>query len=225
MSRLMTGLAVLIFAALAAAQTTQPGAPDAALPGTPGGDGAAEPWERYDVVVQRNIFTRVHSSGRTSRRVVTPPAPELPAARYWVLSGTALTSDERVAFLENTRTGATVRAHEGDATEAGRITQVDRDSIELDANGQRSTVAIGLTLDGREPLTTAPTAAPATVPTMPAAATSPASVPGSSDGLEESPVATQAAPTTNPAAPPGDSSEAEMLRRMRERRNQETQGR
>ena len=120
------------------------------------------------------------------------------SSRNWVLSGTALLANNRVAFLENTRTGTTILLHEGDATDAGRIVRIDSDHFDLGADGQIVSIPIGSGLDG--------------TPRETVAATQPTSGPADVTGDTQPSDADAAAPT-----PPMSSVEAAM----RARREQE----
>lgn len=151
------------------------------------------PWTDYNVIAQRNMFTR--------RGVAVSRPPSLfegintqvrVTPTYWVLAGTAILAGDRVAFLEDTGTRATIRAREHDTTPMGRITRIAIDHIRLDTGREERVVKIGTTLSG-QPL--------ATTETPSAAATT-------------TPAATVTSPT--------DASLIDIIARMRARREQET---
>lgn len=111
----------------------------------------------YDVISQRNIFARRQAF---TQRASTPPPPttrpatppslfdESPSAAAWALTGTAIIDGERVAFLENTRNGDTMRATVGAAIASIKVLAIDSDGIEIGRDGQSQRVAVGTQLDG-----------------------------------------------------------------------------
>src|SRR5690606_24504173 len=90
---------------------------------------SARPWERYEVLVQRNLFSRQRAG--TSSSVPTMPRPPVRndddddtppvSGNPWVLAGTAILNSDRIAFVEDIRTGAVLRVREGDMVDAARV--------------------------------------------------------------------------------------------------------
>jgi len=104
-------------------------------------------WDDYEVVVERNIFSR--SRGRPRERAGTqdPQAPPRPE-RYIVLRGVVQQGEELIAFLEDGRTGVTSRARIGDAIASGRLSGITLDSVQYESDGQTATIEIGKNLVG-----------------------------------------------------------------------------
>jgi hypothetical protein len=156
----------------------------------------------YRLIAERNMFTRHDrrepSVPATQAATAPSPPPPPPPGRAWVVSGTAILTDDRVAFLENTATGTTMRVREGELTEAGRILRIAYDQIEVETPAGIVWIAIGSTLTGEAPST----ASASTPDESPAAA-----APGATGGQA-------AIPAPSPA-------EAAILERLRARRAQE----
>ena len=132
------------FGATARPTTTRPTTQTAATDLTP----AHYDWGWYDAsVVQQNIFAK--QRGR-SGGFVRPPStqPYQPSAATWVLCGIVLEATERVGFLENERTGATIRVHAGDNVGGATVVQVEEDYLKIESRGAARTIAIGKQLSG-----------------------------------------------------------------------------
>jgi len=169
-------------------------------------------FSKYRIITERNIFSRQRgrraATPRTDRertvRQYTPPSPE----SYLVLKGLAKVDNVYVAFFEDTRGGALIRVTAGAGLARGRITKLNLDSVVYQRGDNKASIAIGQTLEGR--------LAPATL---------------SLDNLVElartAPIASSTQPADGnqpPAAetPPAD--EADILRKLMERRKQELGG-
>jgi len=152
-------------------------------------------WDRFRVLVDRNIFlrsrTRPRPPGRdqsTPSRVVRDPNADL------VLVGTTQQGSAAIAFIENIRTGEVRRVTVNEAVGTGRITAITLDDITYSLDGVDTEIAIGRAL-GRAASAIAGVA-PTEAPTLAGAA----------------------------AATPGESSDADttdILERMRRQRQQE----
>jgi len=166
----------------AAPEATPPPAEEAPAP-TPEPATAAQPaqaiptppWDRYEVLAQDNIFSRVR--GRRPGPASPPPPPPLRQERYMVLKGTVGRGKDYVAFIEDTRTSTTRVCLAGDVVGQAHITSVGRDGLTYEMNGRSTQAAIGdyvggtITVAGPAPTSAAP---------APPAASAPAAAP--SDG-------------------------------------------
>lgn len=111
--------------------------------------------QEYEVISQRNIFMKRQAfTPRPSTPPTTRPSPppslfdESPSASAWALTGTAIVNGERVAFLENTRTGDTMLATIGTSIASIKVIAIDSDGIEIGKEGHTQRVAVGVQLDG-----------------------------------------------------------------------------
>ena len=174
-------------------------------------------FSKYRIITERNIFSRQRGrrtiTQRTGReptiRQYTPPSPE----SYLVLKGLAKVDNVYVAFFEDTRGGPLIRVTAGAGLARGRITKLNLDSVVYQRGRNEAAIAIGRTLEGK--------LAPATLSldnlvelarTIPVApSTQPA------DGNE--PAAAETPGSETPAA-----DEADILRKLMERRKQELGG-
>jgi len=187
-------------------------------------------WEKYRLLVDRNIFLRYRRRRTTYRPPTTRPAPRRPrdSDQDIVLTGIGNRDGQTVAFFEDTVSEATVRARAGEAVGRGRIRSIWLDGVEYERDGRTTRIEVGRTLQGarfvvERPVRPAPAARPA-----PGAAgsagqsaeptTGPATAPAGDAGDDKS-VAT---PAPEPVKPKSDDSDvADILKRMRERRERE----
>ena len=123
----------------------------AADSGTPLPDAVC--WERYHVIVQRNIFAKDRRRGRGNHRPAEqaaeemgPPAPK--AETESVLIGILQKDGLLVAFLENTRTGTVQTLRTGDALGCGHVGAITLNSMEFVSGETSLTVTVGQNLDG-----------------------------------------------------------------------------
>lgn len=113
---------------------------------------AQRAWERYQVLVERNIFSRDRGSPPPRSREVTPLPPP-PPERYLVLTGIARHGEKHMAFLEDIGTGVTTIIQIGDTVLQGRIKNITLDSIEYEKNDRTAIIGIGGDLEGGSPST------------------------------------------------------------------------
>lgn len=181
----------------AASPTTMPAAtqPEPAVKSTPGDAGFA----RYEVLTSRSIFVR--QRGQNDNRNGSQASSPAPAAPAWMLAGTALLSNERVAFIENARTGETSRVKEGETTGAGRVVKVHQDGVDMESDGRTVRIVIGGAIGNGEVTASGVSAT-----------TGPAPVAASPGGEAAS-------------VPPMSSDEAAILERLKARRAREMGGR
>ncbi len=122
-------------------------------------------WEHYQVVVQRNIFSRHRvpmavSSGESEPTTTTTAVPQSAAAQQatarasYALVGVAIEEDRQIAFFENPLTQETIKSAIGDELLGGVITAITIDGIEYELDGQTIMVLPGQALTGEAAPTT-----------------------------------------------------------------------
>ncbi len=108
-----------------------------------------KPWEDYEVLVRRNMFSRQRSprsvEGPVRPEVVTVEAPS--PERYVLLRGVVRSGDEFIAFLEDMRTGEVIRARAGDEVVRGRVAEVTLDGVRYVREDTETEVPIGENLE------------------------------------------------------------------------------
>jgi hypothetical protein len=167
--------------------------------------------DTYQVVVDRNMFTRTHyirsSDSSEARRLSEQERAQ--RRQILVLTGVVEEARQYIAFIENTRTGETERHAAGDSLVQGKVVKIDFDSIVYDnGNGQPIRIEVGMNLDGHLPefssyssgsssgnnlgyssnsagATTAPSAGSSPGVNAPAGVTAPAPAPGSASDIAE----------------------------------------
>ena len=179
-------------------------------------------WEKYKVIVERNIFLRQRSN--YSHRPEFTHTTEMPMARPRspiVLTGIIRQGSEHIAFLENTSTGVTLRVAAGSTYADGRVTRIELDHIEYEKDDQTVTVSIGSNLQGE------PAAGPATfgerTDLLQGESTA---LPGEASG-ETSSTSAQPGPASPAVTQPpagATSDETSILERLRQRRLKELNG-
>jgi hypothetical protein len=120
-----------------------PGVVPASESGTPP-RGAAAGWERYQVLVQRNVFAKERGRAREEGRAAAAPKPEADT----VLTGIVEKDGELQAFLENRKTGAVQVARKDDPIARGKIAAISLDTIEYVCEGASVMVGVGKNLEG-----------------------------------------------------------------------------
>lgn len=172
------------------------------LPGPSEVSGPSNPsdsWDTYKIVVERNIFSRQRGPRveRSIRQVpVAPPAPD--PESYVILKGIVQEDGEFIAFLEDTQTGQILRVRRGDGVVRGKIKALTLDSLEYERDGRTTTVAMGYDLQGGHGAAT---------------------FTGMYD-LTQAYSAPSGQTTTESSSPPSED-EAEILRQLMERRQQQ----
>lgn len=185
----------------------------------------AVPADVVDTIINRNMFV---PGQRRAPRIETPaehaedarpdepatPAdaerpqdrPEDPARRFRLI-GSSFSTGQWIAFIEQTDTSEIHRVAVNTAVANGSVAAIDYDQIEFAVGGETRTVLIGRDLTGAEPLT--PNAA----------------APGADGPPPSSPATTPATTHNAPDAAPSDADarRAEILRQLRERREQQSQ--
>ncbi len=108
--------------------------------------GEANPWEHYEILIERNMFSR--SRGQRSQPeeaevVRAAPSPE----RFVLLRGVLRQDDEFIAVLEDMRSGGLIRARVGDEVVRGRVDRITLDGIRYVRDEAQVEVGIGDNLE------------------------------------------------------------------------------
>jgi len=189
--------------AIGALSTVALGFAIAMWPGTGLGRDNAEPpdpWARYQIILDRNIFSRQRGPIRRPEddeepREIVMPNPE----SYLLLRGVVQEDGTFMAFVEDTRSAEILRLHKGDSVARGVIAALNLDVLEYEWEGRKIAVRMGYDLEGGHGAVTA------------------------NELMEWSQTSattgSEAAATEEPAAPTGD--EAEILKRLMEQRKQQ----
>ncbi len=106
-------------------------------------------WERYQVIMERNIFLRDRSRPAPTTPIsVSPPIRTERPERSLVLVGIVRDNHLHVAFLEDIRTGAVNRYRTGEQAAGGTIAAITLEHLDFD-NGETITgISIGHNLAG-----------------------------------------------------------------------------
>lgn len=168
-------------------------------------------WDRYKVLVQRNMFSkergRPREEVRTERKRDVPPPPRIESDL--VLIGVVQKDGAPAAIIENRVSGKIVTVKPGDSIGAGAIKVISLDSIDFESDGILNVIKIGSTLAGTAPKTiTTTTEAPAS------SGTGETTVPPTTT-TSTTPAATGTPPSTG-AGPSGGESVLERMRRKRQ---------
>lgn len=175
--------------------------------------GEERSWDRYRVLVERNIFRRDRRRPRG-----TAPAAQIrleDSDRSVVLTGVATQSGEFVAFFEDTRTRATVKVRADQAIGKGRLRAITLDGVEYEREGSVRKIEMGRSLAGTAAVVLVSRAVPRQ-PTRPAPnGGEPTTMPA------ESTTQPAVTPARTPPSSAGDPDVADILERLRRRREQE----
>jgi hypothetical protein len=107
-----------------------------------------DPWGKYELIPQRNMFSRQRGPRRREeqqeRREVTMPNPE----SYFRLRGIVQEDGRFIAFVEDTRSNTVLKLHQGDSVARGTIKALTLDTVEYQLADQVTTVRLGYDLEG-----------------------------------------------------------------------------
>ncbi|HUV65445.1 MAG TPA: hypothetical protein VMW24_16230 [Sedimentisphaerales bacterium] len=111
--------------------------------------GPQDTWAKYQIILQRNIFSRQRGPIRQSQRItrtrpVVVPNPE----SYFLLKGIVQEGGKFIAFLEDTQGNGVLKLREGDSVARGVLKNFTLDSIEYQLAEQVVSVALGQDLEG-----------------------------------------------------------------------------
>ena len=106
-------------------------------------------WENYQIILQRNIFSRqrgprIDPSRRQRIDAPPPPSPE----SYHILKGIVQENNIFIAFIENTQRGQIIKVREGDSVARGIVKAINLDTIEYHFEDRKFTVSMGYDLEG-----------------------------------------------------------------------------
>ncbi len=152
-----------------------------------------EQWKKYEIITQRNMFSRLRVPVPRGGPVVEPPKIVPNPESYLLLKGVAQENNQFIAFVEDKRTGSVLRLREGDPIARGRVKSLNLDGLEYEFQGKTTPVRMGSDLEGGLGAVTAADLASLTPLATPAGGSAPA-------------------PTAD---------EAEILKRLMEKRQQE----
>jgi hypothetical protein len=118
---------------------------------TKAGNGATG-WDRYQILIKRNVFSKSRGREREEARIAAQkPPPPKPEAET-VLIGVAEKDGQLVAFLENTKTGAVQKVRKDDPVARGKVVAITLNSIEYECEGKTLVVGTGSNLEGGAPV-------------------------------------------------------------------------
>jgi hypothetical protein len=112
-------------------------------------------WENYQIILQRNIFSRQRGPriDPSRRERIDAPPPPNPEA-YHILKGIVQENGVFIAFIENTQKGQIVKVREGDSVARGIVKTFNLDTIEYHFEDRKFTVGMGYDLEGGRGTTT-----------------------------------------------------------------------
>ena len=108
-----------------------------------------DPWAKYQVILQRNMFSRQRGAlrerrGDAERREVAVPNPE----SYFRLKGIVQEDGTFIAFLEDMRSNSVLKLRQGDSVARGTLKALTLDTIEYQFGDQVTAVQLGSDLEG-----------------------------------------------------------------------------
>jgi hypothetical protein len=166
-----------------------------------------DPWAKYQLILERNIFSR-------NRRLVRRPEDDREAPpvvvpdpeTHFLLKGIVQENNEFIAFVEDTQGGTVLRLNRDDPVARGTIKALNLDGIEYQFEDRITAVKLGCDLEGN--VGAVPARAP--LPAVTSASAAPTSAAGQTQ---------PAPPAGQTPAPTGD--EADILKRLMEQRRQQ----
>jgi len=162
--------------------------------------GRQDAWAKYEIILNRNIFSRNRQPLRARRAVEEEPKPMvLPDPEsYYILKGIVQEDREFIAFVEDKRDGSILRLRTGDAVARGTVKTLSLDMLEYEMADQVTAVKLGFDLQGGYGAVTA------------------------TDLMEWSQTSTTpAAPVPSGQEPVPSADEADILKRLMEQRKQQ----
>jgi len=165
------------------------------------GEGAGQ-WVRYELILQRNIFSRQRTPYRprdknSEAQAVVVRNPET----HFFLKGVVQEDNVFIAFIEDTQSGGVLRLRQGDRVARGVIKTLSLDALEYQMEDKTISVSLGCDLEGTRGAVTL-------------------SAVDSLNAWQTAAPAGQQVQTQQPTpAPSGD--EAEILKRLMEQRRQQ----
>ena|SRR5215210_7287626 len=170
-------------------------------------------YDSFKLVRTRNIFDPSRQPIRTESGPPRPPQPAAATPNQLSLNGTMVTADKSLAFFGGSRNDYRKVAPAGETIAGFKIKSVQPSQVELEREGKVITLPVGQMIS---PDAAAPTPTAATVPAADTASAAPQI--GAAPAAPGAPASGGAPPAA--AGAPADRNE--ILRRMMERRQQET---
>jgi len=154
-----------------------------------------EQWAKYNLILDRNMFSRTRERLRSPGEIVDRPKIVPNPESYFLLRGVVQEDNHYIAFVEDKRTGTVLRLREGDTVARGLVKSLNLDGLQYEFQGKTISVMMLSDLEGGSGALTA------------------------SDLASFSATAAPAASSTGTAAPSAD--EAETIKRLMEQRQQQ----
>jgi hypothetical protein len=105
-------------------------------------------WSQYQIILQRNIFSRQRGPVRQSRFERTRPVVTRNPESYLILKGIVQQDGTFIAFVEDTQSNRVLRLCEGDSVARGSVKNFTLDSIEYVLEDKTTSVTISRDLEG-----------------------------------------------------------------------------
>ncbi len=154
-----------------------------------------EQWAKYNLIVDRNMFSRTRQGPLSERLVDDRPKVAPNPESYFLLKGIVQEDNHFIAFVEDKRTGSVLRLREGDTVARGLVKSLNLDGLQYQFQDKAISVSLGSDLEGGSGAVTA------------------------GDLASFSATAAPAASSTGSAPPSAD--EAEIIKRLMEQRQQQ----
>jgi len=125
----------------------------------------AASWDRYRMLSERNIFVRDRGGLPESKPVTEQTVRAIDdddSDRYLLLTATVQRGREGIAFVEDTRSGETVKVRTGHPIGKGKLVKITLGHVEYEREGTTTRIEIGSSLAGLtvSPVSTATAASP-----------------------------------------------------------------
>lgn len=121
------------------------GAAPSTAPVTSAAGGRNASFDAYQLILNRNIFSRDRTSSRPAR---ASRETSRTGEQGLMLTGVAEQGDISVAFFEDLQSGQIIRALEGQAIGEGEIVAISLDSVQYRSGDQNRQIVIGQNLTG-----------------------------------------------------------------------------
>lgn len=169
----------------------------------PNAAGQQDSWASFEVILQRNIFSRQRMPvrQRTQADEVRAPVVTRNPESYYVLKGVVQENDDFIAFIEDTQGGTVLRLRRGDPVARGAIKTLTLDGLEYQMEEKTPVVVrLGCDLEGG--------AGALTTSQMLDLAAMPTATPGQQ-------------PAQTGSTSPSSAAEADIVKRLMEQRKQQ----
>jgi hypothetical protein len=109
---------------------------------------AQDTWAKYQIILQRNIFSRQRGPLRQRRAEQARPVVTRNPESYLLLKGIVQEGGTFIAFVEDTQGNSVFRLREGDSVARGTVKNFTLDSIEYQLEDKTIHVMLGRDLEG-----------------------------------------------------------------------------